>query len=192
MFLFQKPDENEINHFLDLQKDAPFSYREVGETRCSSRPVNYPINYLRAELGMGAEVYTRAVEAMRSWQMYNLNWTTLFPSEIPIVEGETYVVLVRHLGFWSLNPCRIVYTFEETESSRKTGFAVGTLPAHSEAGEERFTIEWNRETNQVFYEIFAFARAEAFLAQLGFPFVRLLQKQFAAESVQAMRAAIRK
>ena len=61
--------------------------------------------------------------------------------DAPITEGTVVGVLGRHFGVWSLNACRIVYVIEEQASPlRRYGFAFGTLPAHVERGEERFTV----------------------------------------------------
>ena len=97
-------------------------------------------------------------------------------------------VLGRHFGLWSLNACRIVYVIEEEEASllRRYGFAFGTLPAHVERGEERFTVEWDRADDSVSYEVFAFARPAHPLARAGRPFVRLVQRRFAADSLRSM------
>ena len=100
-------------------------------------------------------------------------------------------VLGRHFGLWSLNACRIVYVIEEEASLLKRyGFAFGTLPGHVERGEERFTVEWDRADDSVSYEVFAFARPAHPLARAGPPFVRLVQRQFAAASLRAMAAAV--
>ena len=61
----------------------------------------------------------------------------------------------------------------------KFGFAYGTLPEHAESGEERFLIEWDRAGDGgVWYDILAFSRPRQFLARLGHPWVRRLQKRF--------------
>ena len=191
MFLIGKPSEAEINDFIGAQSDLTFSYREVSETKTHAAPEGYPINHLRQKLGEGEKTYRKAVKALRSWQMYATNWTELHPKNAAIENGKIVVMLVNHLGFWSLNPCRIVYSIEEeTPQFCRNGFAIGTLPAHSEAGEERFTIEWNRQTDEVFYELYAFARAQNWLAKIGFPFVPLFQKRFAADSYKAMLSAV--
>jgi uncharacterized protein (UPF0548 family) len=70
------------------------------------------------------------------------------------------------------------------------GFAYGTLPGHAESGEERFSIEWDQNTNQVSYDILAFSRPNYLLARLGYPMVRRAQKRFARESAAAMLRAI--
>lgn len=193
MFFVRQPSDKEISDLIAAQSRLPFSYSEIGATRNHALPGDYPINYLRRELGQGREIYAKATGALRAWQMYALDYTKIYPPSAPIKEGEMVAVLVKHLGFWSLNPCRIVYSFaEETEEIIRSGFAFGTLPVHSETGEERFTVEWNRETDAVWYELRTFARAHHWLAKLGFPFVRLMQKRFASDSHEAMLAAVKR
>jgi uncharacterized protein (UPF0548 family) len=68
-------------------------------------------------------------------------------------------VVVNHGFCWSLNPCRVVYVLEETGGEiERYGFAFGTLPGHSEEGEERFTVERRRADDSVWYELLSFAR----------------------------------
>ena len=124
--------------------------------------------------------------------MYETGWTKLCWPDAPITEGTVVGVLGRHFGVWSLNACRIVYTIEEKEASllKRYGFAFGTLPGHVELGEERFTVEWHLGDDSVSYEVFAFARPAHPLARVGPPFVRLVQRRFAAASLRAMAAAV--
>jgi uncharacterized protein (UPF0548 family) len=104
--------------------------------------------------------------------------------------GTVVGVFGRHFGVWSLNACRIVYVIEkEALLLKRYGFAFGTLPGHVERGEERFTVEWHRADDSVWYEVFAFARPVHPLAKVGLPFVRLIQRRFAAASLRAMAAA---
>jgi uncharacterized protein (UPF0548 family) len=123
--------------------------------------------------------------------MYRLGWTKLCWPEAPISEGTVVGVLGRHFGVRSLNACRIAYTIEEeNQSLRRYAFAFGTLPGHVERGEERFTVEWHRADGSVWYEVFAFARPAHPLARVGSPFVRLVQRRFAVDSLRAMAAAV--
>ncbi|MBA3389133.1 MAG: DUF1990 domain-containing protein [Actinomycetota bacterium] len=69
---------------------------------------------------------------------------------------------------------------------QRFGFAYGTLPGHSEKGEELFSIEWDREEGSVHYAVFAFSRPNHPLAWLGYPFTRMLQKRFIRDSQRAM------
>jgi uncharacterized protein (UPF0548 family) len=123
--------------------------------------------------------------------MYRLGWTKLCRPDAPVAKGTLVGVLGRHFGAWSPNACRIAYTIEEDNPSlRRYGFAFGTLPGHVEQGEERFTVEWHGDEDSVWYEVFAFARPAHPLAKAGRPFVRLVQRRFAADSLRAMAAAV--
>jgi uncharacterized protein (UPF0548 family) len=187
VILLRKPSDARIGRFLDDQRSLPFSYPEVGASR-DGAPPGYPVNQLRGRLGVGPETFARAVEALRRWRMYETGWTKLCWPDAPITEGTVVGVLGRHFGLWSLNACRIVYVIEEEASLlRRYGFAFGTLPAHVERGEERFTVEWDRADDSVFHEVFALAHP---LARAGPPFVRLVQRRFAAASLRAMAAAV--
>jgi uncharacterized protein (UPF0548 family) len=190
VILLREPSDTQIRRFLDDQRLLPFSYPEVGASR-DGVPPGYPVNQLRGRLGAGSVAFARAVEALRRWKMYELRWTTLCWPEAPIAEGTVVGVLGRHFGVWSLNACRIVYVIEEEGLSlRRYGFAFGTLPGHVERGEERFTVEWHRADDSVWYEVVAFARPAHPLARVGPPFVRLVQRRFAADSLHSMAAAV--
>jgi uncharacterized protein (UPF0548 family) len=190
VILLRKPSDARIGRFLDDQRFLPFSYPEVGASR-DGAPPGYPVNQLRGRLGAGLETYARAAGALRGWKMYETGWTKLCWPEAPITEGTVLGVLGRHFGVWSLNACRIAYVVEEEGPLLKRyGFAFGTLPGHVERGEERFTVEWDRADDSVSYEVFAFARPAHPLARTGQPFVRLVQRRFAADSLRSMAEAV--
>ena len=188
MFLFNEPSAQRIARFLDSQRDAPFSYDEVGASREGAKaPAGYAVDHNRARLGRGRSTFERTVAALYSWKMFDVVWARLVPADAPVEVGTTVAVLARHYGFYSLNPCRISYTIEEDEGGLvRRGFAYGTLPEHGERGEERFTVEWRREDDSVFYELYAFSRPNHFLAKLGYPLSRRLQRRFARDSLRAM------
>ena len=191
MFLIAKPTEENIKQFVDAQKSSLLSYDDVGATRDGNTPVGYTIDHNRVQLGSGRETFERAVEAVRNWKMFDLSWTELYLDNTPIEVGETVTVLIKHFGFWSMNAARIVYVLDETtEALEKFGFAYGTLTEHGEWGEERFSVEYVKTDESVWYDLYAFSRPNHFLAKLGYPMSRYLQKQFAAESKQAMMKAI--
>jgi uncharacterized protein (UPF0548 family) len=190
VILLRKPSDARIGRLLDDQRSLPFSYPEVGTSR-DGAPPGYQVNQLRGRLGVGPETFARAVEALRRWRMYETGWTKLCWPDAPITEGTVVGILGRHFGLWSLNACRIAYTIEEEGPPlERYGFAFGTLPAHVERGEERFTVEWDRADDSVSYEVCAFARPAHPLASVGPPFVRLVQRRFAAASLRAMVAAV--
>jgi len=190
MFLLRQPSPQLIDRVLDAQRSAPLSYPDPGITR-SPDTQGYSRNHHQAQLGSGSDSYLRTVAAVRSWAMYSLPWTTVYPPEAPIEPGTVFAAVVHHLGFWSINPCRIVYVEEqESASLHSFSFAIGTLPLHSERGEERFLVEWNRATDLVRFEILAYAGPQHWMARVGAPYVRLLQQRFGRAALQAVRARV--
>lgn len=195
MFFLRRPDDAAVARLLAEQAGAPFSYAEVGATRdADDAPPGYFANRGRARLGAGEAAFRRAVEALRRWAQYDMEWVEVAPPGASLEPGTVVGVLVRHYGFWSLNPCRVVYAIdEETAEGRRFGFGYGTLPAHGEAGEERFTVTWRAADDAVEYELFSFSRPGhpgPPLARLGLPLARPLQRRFARESPRAMRRAV--
>lgn len=118
--------------------------------------------------------------------MFKMPWVKLHWPNAPIEVGTNVAVSVHHFGFYSLNACRIVYVVVEEGAVTRFGFAYGTLADHAESGEERFTVEWNRANDTVWYDLLAFSRPRQVLAKLAYPLSRLLQKRFAEGSKAAM------
>ncbi|MDQ3219907.1 MAG: DUF1990 domain-containing protein [Acidobacteriota bacterium] len=193
MFLIAKPTDENIRQFLEVQKGKPFSYAEVGAKRDSDEPDNYIVDHNRVRLGAGRSTFKRAVKAVRSWKMFDLSWTELHFDDTPIETGRTVAILIKHFGFWSLNAAQIVYVLDETtDEIEKFGFAYGTLTEHGERGEERFSVEYHKQNESVWYDLYAFSQPNYFLAKLGYPASRYLQKHFAIESKLAMAKAVGK
>ena len=190
MFLLRPPSTSTIETFLAAQQQQPFSYPEVGASR-GQPPAGYNVDHNRVLLGYGEESFAKAVAAIRSWRMFDLGWCRVYPPKAPVKVGTTVAVLVSHFGFWSLNACRIVYLLEEQSSLQRYGFAYGTLPEHGEVGEERFSVEWNRDDGTVWYDLYAFSYPGHLMARVGYPLSRVLQKRFARESKLAMVRAVK-
>jgi uncharacterized protein (UPF0548 family) len=191
MFLLSRPSQAAIRSFVAAQKDQPFSYAHVGASR-DRAPDGYAVDHNRIQLGCGAAVFQRAVDALRHWRMFEIPWLELCCPNTPIEVGAAVGVLVSHLGFWSLNACRIAYLIEDHGAYEKFGFAYGTLLDHAEIGEERFTVEFHFEDESVWYDLYAFSRPSSPLARLAYPYARRLQKLFAKDSKVAMRLAVEK
>ena len=190
MFLPTKPTAARIRELIAAQHDMPLSYPEVGATLITPPP-GYTVDHNRRQLGLGEACFERAVSAMRRWKQFDLGWVEAVPSDTPIELYATVGVLARHFGFWSLNVSRIVYVIDESGPIKKFGFAYGTLVSHVERGEERFTIEWHKDDDSVWYDILAFSRPNKLLVRLGVPVARMLQKRFAKDSLKAMAEAVR-
>jgi uncharacterized protein (UPF0548 family) len=192
LFLLGEPSEARIIEFVRAQREAPFSYAEVGTSREGAKEVaGYVVDHNRARLGEGEGTFDRAVAALRAWKMFDLGWIRVLPPGAPIEVGSTVGVLTRHHGFRSLNACRIVYLIDEEDGNVcRCGFAYGTLPEHGVRGEERFTVEWRRDDGSVFYDLYAFSRPNHLLAKIGHPLARRLQRRFARDSMRAMIRAV--
>lgn len=191
MFLIRHPSPVLIERVLDEQRSEPLSYPTPGMTRSASGPDGYPRNHHETRLGYGGETYLRGVEAVQIWAMYDLPWTYVHPARPPVAAGTAFATIVSHLGFWSINPCRIVYVHEtDTPALRTFAFALGTLPLHSETGEERFQVQWDRSTDEVRFEILAYARAQHWMARLSGPFVGILQRRFGRGALAAVQARV--
>lgn len=191
VFLKAKPSGTAIRDFLVCQRQSRFSYPSVGVSALASAPAGHVTDHSRIRLGYGERVWRKAVPAIDSWQMFNMEWLQLCWPDMPIVEGTNVAVLIRHFGFWSLNAARIVYTIrDDSNPIKRYGFAYGTLLDHGESGEERFSVEWHSRDDSVWYDLFAFSRPRAIAARLGYPLARWLQRRFRHDSKAAMARAV--
>jgi uncharacterized protein (UPF0548 family) len=190
MFMLRKPTARWIDACLRLQRRLPFSYRDVGASRIGTIPAGYRGAVHRVCLGEGADTFARAKEAIRAWKMFPSEFLEVCWPHTPIEAGSTVGILCRSFGLWSLHVCRIVYVVDEPAGPvERFGFAYGTLPRHLEVGEERFVVEWDHRDNRVWYEVRMFCRPANWLARLGDPIVRRLQRKFGVLTKQAMLRA---
>jgi uncharacterized protein (UPF0548 family) len=183
MFRITEPSDEDVDKFIVSQQDLPFTYEEVGATNTSPPAAGYNVDHNRIQIGTGEAVYNKGVEALKNWRHFDLGWVTIVPRGVAVEVGATVAVKARAFGTWSLNASRVVYTVEE---SRRFGFAYGTLPDHVERGEERFLIEWLPD-DSVWYDILAFSQPKHPLVKLSSPLARMLQKQFARDSLSKIR-----
>jgi uncharacterized protein (UPF0548 family) len=182
------PQPAQVERFLQQQRSLAFTYREVGST-AKQPPAGYAVDHTRIRLGAGEPVFLAAQAALKRWQHFHLGWVEAWPTSTPLAAGEVIAVLARTAGVTWLNACRIVYVVDEAGPTQRFGFAYGTLPGHAESGEERFLVEWDRTSDDVWYDILAFSRPRHMLARIGYPVTRLLQKRFARDSAAAMQRA---
>jgi uncharacterized protein (UPF0548 family) len=189
MLTLRRPSTGDIAAFVARQQREPFSYAAVGATR-GAAPHGYAVDHHRTQLGAGERTFARSIDAVRRWEMFNLNWVTLCWPTVAIEPDRTVAILVPLCGVWSLGACRIVYVIDERGGAlERFGFGYGTLTDHMESGEERFSVEWRRDDDSVWYDLLAFSRPQHPLARLGGPVARAMQCRFARESLRAMARA---
>jgi uncharacterized protein (UPF0548 family) len=184
MFLARRPSARAIDRFLRESQDLPLSYGPVGIAGTGAD--GWTFDEATGVIGHGQAAYERARAALRTWTQFDLGWVELFPRHAPVAAGTVVAVLFRHLGFWSLNGCRVVYEVGSGTDGPLCGFAYGTLPNHAEAGEELFEVFLDPPTGDVVYRLRAASRPRAALARLGKPIVRVLQARFRRDSLVAM------
>jgi uncharacterized protein (UPF0548 family) len=189
MLSHRRPSTDAIRKFLVEQAKLDFTYVAVGAT-AAVPPDGYTVDHTRIKLGTGEAVFTNARAALERWDHFRLGWVEAFPSETAIAHGMVVAVIARKFGIWSVNACRIVYVIDDPGPIHRYGFAYGTLPDHVETGEERFMVEWDPATGEVWYDILAFSRPRHLLIRAGNLYIRRMQKRFGRESAAAMQRVV--
>ena len=187
MFLTRRPSLEEVERFLRESAELPLSYEPVG--LAGQGPAGFDVDESLAVVGSGEAAFRRASAALARWAHFELGWVELLPRGAPIAPGAVVAVLVRHLGFWSLNGCRVVYAVGR-EDGTEFGFAYGTLGNHAESGEELFKVSFRPDSGDVLYAIRAVSRPRAALARLGYPLARWIQARFRRDSARALIRSI--
>ena len=188
MFLIRRPSPSDIDRFLDRSRDLPLSYGPIGVVRRPSDGGRF--DEQDVTIGHGAVDFERARLALSTWKHFDIGWVALFPRSASIQTGTIVAVLIRHLGFWSLNGARVIYQLGDADDHARFGFAYGTLTNHAESGEELFEVFIDQQSGDVKYRIRAVSWPQSPLTWIGQPIVRLLQERFRRDSAEAMRRAI--
>ncbi len=167
------------------QAQLEFSYTALGASQAEVFPSGYHHDRYQCLLGEGEACWQAAKAALSQWQMFPA-WARPYPEDAPQVPEQEVLVQVQWAGVHWLNGARIVYCLDEAQ---RFGFAYGTLISHAEQGEELFMV--SRDDNgQVFFELRAFSLPRHWLARLGAPLVRRLQKRFARDAQLAMQRVV--
>ena len=188
MFLARRPSQREIEEFIARSRDLPLSYEPIGIAKES--PNGFKVDEASGVIGRGEQGFAQAKLALADWRHFDFGWVELFPRGAAVEPGSVVAVFVHHLGFWSLNGCRVVYTLGDRRTSLSFGFAYGTLTNHAESGEEIFEVSLAPESEEVVYRIRAVSKPRATMARIGYPLTRMLQARFRRDSIIAMRNAI--
>ena len=188
MFLMRHPTAAEIDRFNDQSEKLPLSYGPAG---IIWRPADSGrLDEEVVTIGHGRADFERARLALTTWKHFDIGWVYAFPRPKSIEPGTNVAVLIRHLGFWSLNGARVLYQVKGTGDGTTFGFVYGTLTNHAESGEELFEVSLEPESSDVKYRIRAMSWPQSAVARLGRPAVRRLQARFRRDSAAAMRRAV--
>src|SRR5438105_4102773 len=107
MFFATRPSAHAIERFIDSSQELPLSYSPIGILNIDAGP--HDLDEMVVGIGRGRADFERARKALSAWKQFDIGWVELFPRQAPATEGTVVAVLIRHLGFWSLNGCRVVY-----------------------------------------------------------------------------------
>jgi uncharacterized protein (UPF0548 family) len=165
----------------DRLADADLTYYEVGAT-AGDLPAGYHQFTRSLPLGHGHQLFVRAGDAVRQWQVQLRAGLRVSASSPTAVTGA---VLILGLGIGSLRlqaPCRVVYAVDEP---RRCGFAYGTLAGHPESGEEAFMIE-HHDDDTVSFKITAFSKPATLLAKIAGPLGTVVQSQITARYLRSL------
>ena len=190
MFYARRPSREVIDRFLRQSKSLPLSYASPGIVLGDTK--GHPCDDALVTIGRGPADFERARAALVAWKQFDLGWVELFPLDAPLATGTEVAMLARHLGFWSMNGCRIHHIVGSTEKGEtRFGFVYGALTNHAVAGEELFEVSLDPQTGDVRYRIRAVSWPQTALTHVGRPIMRHYQARFRKESAVALARAVR-
>jgi uncharacterized protein (UPF0548 family) len=152
-------------------------------------PRAFVLDDSRSLLGQGEIVFQAVKRAFERWVTFDLGWVRVANPKALIEPGQLVAVEVHTLGLWTLNLSRIT---DVIDSPTRFGFVYASTAMHVEQGEERFLLEFDPSTGDVWYDLQAVSRPQSMLARLGLPVTRFFQHKFARDSHRRMREAISK
>lgn len=185
MWSLRRPSETRLDRCLEAMSRQELSYPEVGMTRDGGQvPAYYGREDHQAELEIGFEA---AAEALATFASHRLPYMFLYPGGQRVREGLDIIVCARVLGLWTINPCRVVWV---EQSDDRYAYGYGTLPGHSEHGEESFEVR-RRPDGRVSAMTSAWARPQDLLARLGSPLAHRVQRQVKIDYMRALERVAR-
>jgi uncharacterized protein (UPF0548 family) len=187
VFLMRRPSAAEIERFNDQSEKLPLSYGPAGIIWRSADDGR--LDEQVVTIGRGRDDFFRAREALINWKHLDIGWVHAFPRPWSIEPGTNVAVLIRHLGFWSLNGARVLNHVTGSGAGPAFGFVYGTLTNHAESGEELFEVSLDVQSGEVRYRIRAVSWPQNVLTRIGQPIARQLQARFRRDSAAAMHRA---
>jgi uncharacterized protein (UPF0548 family) len=171
--------ERQVAAARDKQVDGPLALTLPHGLDAGRLTVNWAHDHSRSLVGEGEAAFSAAKHAFARWAPFDLGWARVANPQATIVTGEVLAIEFQTFGLWSVNLSRIVETIDTADWF---GFVYSTTGMHVEQGDERFLLEFDRGTGEVWYDLEAFSRPRHPVTRLGYPVARMLQHRFARES----------
>lgn len=177
----------------------PFNFPHVGCTR-EAPPLSdamqqerWHVNHTRVQLGNGRRAFLTAQTLLQQWRHFDLGWA--WTNKPKVTPGAGVVVTACSLGLWSQNPLKISYVEERhwplaRRTGRRFAFGHATLKGHQISGEERFSVEWVKADDSVWYDVYSISRPATPLVALWQPLLHFYQRRFAAQSAAVMQLEV--
>lgn len=180
MWSVRRPSVAKLDALLAACAKLPLSYPEVGMSREAAALPGYGREYHRVELAVD---FAAARDAVIAFATHRLPYLFVHPADARAVAERDVLVCARVGPMWTTNPCRIVYVDDTPD---RFAYAYGTLPGHSEHGEEVFTVV--RTPSGVVAETIAYARPQDLLARIGRPVAHRFQARVKRDYMAALVA----
>ena len=136
----------------------------------SDPPQGYRCDRWSRQLANDYQAFTRAANALRTWQMHRGAGLIVEASGPPAIGMVVAMAVPLPVGYIDV-VCKVVDVVDEPD---RFGFTYGTLPVHPEEGEESFAVA-RAEDGGVTFEIVAASRPRHGLARMAPPIARFLQ-----------------
>src|SRR5436190_19695538 len=101
MFFARRPSRETIDRFLHDSHELPLSYGPIGIVK--GETPRHDLDEQIVAIGRGKTDFERSRAALMTWKQFDIGWAEMFPRQAPVAVGTVVAVLIRHLGFWSLN-----------------------------------------------------------------------------------------
>jgi uncharacterized protein (UPF0548 family) len=148
-------------------------------------PPGYRRDRWTCELGGDDEVFERAADVLRNWQMHRSAGLIVEADGPPAVGMNVAMAAPLPIGYVDV-VCRVLDVIDVIDEPDRCGFTYGTLPMHPEQGEESFTITRGAD-GVVTFEIVAASRLRHVLARACPPVARRLQSRAIDRYLAAMQ-----
>jgi uncharacterized protein (UPF0548 family) len=140
------------------------------------------INRSRESVGHGQAAFARASRALAELEVFEQPWLTAHRRHHVLSIGS------RQFGcLWVMNANFVLHSESNPRSESVT---FGTTTRHVLAGEERLSLRWDPDSDDVSFEVLSFSRPRHLFSWACYPYVLAQQRRFARDATASMKRAV--